>query len=60
MGTQNLRISRIAYPRGTLAAMVLLVVFFLGFGVVAEAYMPDEVQTNSVTTHETCTATSNA
>ena len=41
MNSQNIRLSRIAYPRGTFWAMLLLVAVFLGFGVVAEACLPD-------------------
>ena len=38
---QNIRLSRITHPRGNLAAVILLIVVFLGFGVVAEACLPD-------------------
>jgi hypothetical protein len=34
----NHRLSRIAHPRGTLVAMILLTVVFLGFGMWAEAH----------------------
>lgn len=37
MNTQNIRLSRVSHPRASLWAMLLLVVVFLGFGVVAEA-----------------------
>ena len=37
MSAQNIRLSRISHPRGTAAALVLLVVFFLSFGIIAEA-----------------------
>ena len=39
MGSQNIRLSRVSHPRGSIWAMLLLVVVFLGFGVVAEACM---------------------
>lgn len=41
MSSQNIRLSRISHPRSTLAAMLLLIVVFLGFGVVAEACLPE-------------------
>ncbi|MFT7653019.1 MAG: hypothetical protein ACI9ON_000130 [Limisphaerales bacterium] len=37
MSSQNIRLSRISNPRSTFAAMALLIVVFLGFGMVAEA-----------------------
>ena len=42
MNTRNsgFRLSRISYPRATLWAMILLMVVFLGFGLVAQAYVP--------------------
>ena len=49
MNSQNLRLSRIAYPRSSLAVTLLLVAFFLGFGVIAEATMPAEPHTASTT-----------
>ena len=42
MDTRNsgLRLSRLRYPRATLWAMLLLVLVFLGFGLVAGAHVP--------------------
>lgn len=37
MTSYNIRLSRISHPRGSLAAMLLLIIALLGFGVVAEA-----------------------
>ncbi len=37
LSTHNIRMSRISHPRATLWAITLLVVVFLGFGVLAEA-----------------------
>ena len=42
MSAQNIRMSRVSHPRSSLAALVLLVVFFLGFGIVAEACTTEE------------------
>ena len=42
MHTQNIRISRVTQPRGTLLVMALLAVVFLSFGVVAEACSGDQ------------------
>jgi len=39
-GIRIMRLSRISHPRGTLIAMILLAVAFLGFGLVAEAQLP--------------------
>ena len=39
--TNNIRMSRISHPRATLWAMLLLAVVFLGFGMWAEACLPD-------------------
>ncbi len=36
----SFRLSRISYPRATLWAMILLALVFLGFGLLAEAYVP--------------------
>ncbi len=41
MNSHNIRLSRISHPRSNLLAMLLLIVVFLGFGVVAEACIPD-------------------
>ena len=38
--TSSFRLSRISYPRATLWAMILLALVFLGFGLLAEAYVP--------------------
>lgn len=48
MSTQNIRLSRVSHPRASLWAMLLLVVVFLGFGVVAEACLEPEAQSNTV------------
>ena len=52
MSAQNIRLSRVSHPRGTAAALVLLVVFFLSFGVIAEACTDVPTQTAEVTTLE--------
>ncbi len=41
MSANNIRMSRISHPRGTFWAMLLLTVVFLGFGVWAEACLPE-------------------
>ncbi|NKC01135.1 MAG: hypothetical protein GKR90_21930 [Pseudomonadales bacterium] len=41
MSTQNIRLSRISHPRGSIWALLLIVIAFLGFGVVAEACLPE-------------------
>ncbi len=41
MSSQNIRLSRISHPRSNMFALLLLVVVFLGFGVVAEACIPE-------------------
>ncbi len=63
MNSNNIRfsrISRIAHPRATVWAIVLLVVVFLGFGVWAQAHVMDapaftpeapELSLNSWQTH---------
>ena len=48
MHTQNIRISRVTQPRGTLFAMVLLDIVFLSFGVVAEACSGDDAAADQV------------
>ena len=37
----NIRLSRIAYPRATWAAFILLATVFLTFGLIAQAHMGD-------------------
>ena len=39
-GREDFRLSRISHPRATLWAMILLALVFLGFGLVAEAFVP--------------------
>lgn len=41
MTTHNIRLSRITHPRATMWAALLLVIVFLGFGMVAEACQPE-------------------
>ncbi len=39
-GNKVFRLSRVSHPRATLWAMLLLALVFLGFGLVAEAFVP--------------------
>lgn len=41
MSSYHIRLSRISHPRSSLAAILLLIAVFLGFGVVAQACIPD-------------------
>ncbi|MCR9261106.1 MAG: hypothetical protein NXH95_15385 [Pseudomonadaceae bacterium] len=41
MAFNNIRLSRISHPRATFWAMALLIIVFLGFGIWAEASLPD-------------------
>ncbi len=52
MSSQNIRLSRISHPRSNLFAMLLLIVVFLGFGVVAEACMPEAHATVQAESHQ--------
>ncbi len=47
--TGNFRLSRISHPRSNLWAMLLLVVVFLCFGLVAQAYVPSATTISTTT-----------
>ena len=55
----SIRLSRISHPRSSFAAMLLLVVVFLGFGVVAEACSDAPGTANTQTLSEHSIAKSN-
>ncbi len=46
MHSQNMRLSRVTYPRATWWVMALLIAVFAGFGMVAEACMDPTVATH--------------
>ncbi|XOV84511.1 MAG: hypothetical protein ACFHXK_05215 [bacterium] len=41
MAFNNIRLSRISHPRASIWAIALLILVFLGFGLWAEASLPD-------------------
>lgn len=51
MTTQNIRLSRVSHPRGSIWAMLLLIVVFLGFGVFAEACLIEDTATQNTQEH---------